>query len=42
LALGLILVTAAIGYVFGSAAAVIWNRYAAGPAKLPRIDASSI
>src|SRR5229473_8680053 len=38
LALGLILVTAAIGYGFGSLAAVIWNRYATGPPNPPRID----
>ncbi len=41
LALSLILVTAGIGYAFGSAAAVIWNRFAAGAANPPRSDRSS-
>ena len=39
LALALVLVTAIIGYVFGWAGAVIWNRYGLGAA--PRIASSS-
>ena len=39
LALALVLVTAIIGYLFGWAGAVIWNRYALGAE--PRIASSS-